>query len=533
MLRFSRWYAAFIIIVSVLAVVIAALNFTPRSFTDNWPFKLPRYALGLDLQGGSHLLLQVDTDAVRRDRLTDKRDEVRRAILEQPRINIVGAIQQQGDVVTVRVRDESQFPLARARFNALFQPIGSALALGATIREVDISEPEPGLFRFRLTEPGLNERIRASVDQSIEIVRRRVDQIGTTEPSIARQGRDRILVQVPGLQDPEQLKRLLGQTAKLTFRLVDQSMTPEQAAAGRAPPDSELLPSREGGQVLVYRQVMVSGEDLNDAQPGFDQRTNEPIVTFRFNTAGARRFAAVTQENVGRPFAIVLDNQVISAPVIREPILGGAGQISGNFTPQTANELAVLLRAGALPAPLITVEERTVGPGLGADSIEAGKNAAYVALVLVVVFMVATYGFLGFLACIGLFVHVAIIFTLMAMINATLTLPGIAGIVLTMGMAVDSNVLIYERIREEVRLGKSAISAIESGFTRAMGTIWDANITQFIATVVLYFAGTGPVRGFAVTLGIGILTTVFTAVTLVRLMVAWWVRTARPTRVPI
>lgn len=533
MLHFSRWYAAFIITVSLAALALTVLNFLPQSVTERISPAIPRYALGLDLQGGSHLLLQLDTAAVRRDRLTDKRDEVRRAVLEAPRLTLVGPIQQQGEVVTVRVRDEAQFQTARERFQRLAQPIGSALALGVQVREIDLTEPEPGLFQFRLNEAGVQERVRAAVDQSIEIVRRRIDQIGTREASIARQGRDRILVQVPGLQDPQQLKSLLGQTAKLTFRLVDLSVSPEQAAAGRAPPDSEVLPSREGAPVLVFRQIMVSGEDLNDAQPGFDQRTNEAIVSFRFNSNGARRFATVTQENVGRPFAIVLDNQVISAPVIREPILGGSGQISGSFTPQSANELAVLLRAGALPAPLITVEERTVGPGLGADSIEAGKLASYVALALVVIFMCATYGFLGFLACVGLTVHVAIIFSLMAMIGATLTMPGIAGIVLTMGMAVDSNVLIYERIREEARAGRSAITAIETGFTRALGTIWDANITQLIATVVLYFVGTGPVRGFAVTMAIGIITTVFTAVTLVRLMVGWWVKYTRPKRIAI
>jgi preprotein translocase subunit SecD len=277
----------------------------------------------------------------------------------------------------------------------------------------------------------------------------------------------------------------------------------------------------------------VSGEDLTDAQPGFDQRTSEPIVTFRFNTNGARRFAQVTQENVGRPFAIVLDNEVISAPVIREPILGGSGQISGNFTVEQANDLAILLRAGALPAPLTIIEERTVGPGLGQDSIAKGKLASYVGSIMVVVFMFVTYGIFGLFANVAVAVNVAMIFGILSLLNATLTLPGIAGIVLTVGIAVDSNVLIYERIREEVRHGKTPITAIDAGFTRALATILDSNITTFIAAAVLFFIGTGPVRGFAVTLGIGIITTVFTAFTLTRLIVAWWVRMWRPRYVPI
>jgi preprotein translocase subunit SecD len=278
---------------------------------------------------------------------------------------------------------------------------------------------------------------------------------------------------------------------------------------------------------------VVSGGDLTDAQPGFDQRTNEPIVQFRFNTSGARKFAQVTQENVGKPFAIILDNEVISAPVIREPITGGSGQISGSFTVQSANDLSILLRAGALPAPLTIIEERTVGPGLGQDSIAKGKISAYVGAAMVIVFMIATYGLFGIFANIAVAINVAMIFGVLSLLNATLTLPGIAGIVLTVGIAVDSNVLIYERIREEVRAGRTPINAIDAGFTRALATILDSNITTFIAAAVLFYIGTGPVRGFAVTLGIGIITTVFTAFTLTRLIVAYWVRLRRPQRVPI
>jgi preprotein translocase subunit SecD len=343
-------------------------------------------------------------------------------------------------------------------------------------------------------------------------------------------------VQVPGLGNPEELIKVIGTTAKLTFRLVDTSMSPEQALQERPPPDSEIVygTKAENRQAyLLEKRVIVSGEELTDAQPGFDQRSGEPIVSFKFNTSGARKFAQVTQENVGRPFAIVLDEEVISAPVIREPILGGAGQISGSFTVESANNLAILLRAGALPAKLTVIEQRVVGAGLGQDSIEKGKMASYFGAVLVAVFMVATYGIFGVFATIAVAINVGMIFGILSFLNATLTLPGIIGIVLTIGIAVDSNVLIYERIREEVRSGRTPISAIDAGFTRALATILDSNITTFIAAAVLFFIGTGPVRGFAVTLGIGIVTTVFTAFTLTRLIVAWWVRWSRPRQLAI
>jgi preprotein translocase subunit SecD len=362
-----------------------------------------------------------------------------------------------------------------------------------------------------------------------------VDELGTVEPLIQRQGADRVLVQVPGLQDPGRLKELLGKTAQLTFRMVDMSMSAQQALETRPPAESDVLMSSDQPPVpyLIERRVVVSGEDLVDAQPGFDQRTSEPIVTFRFNNNGARRFAQATQQNVGRPFAIILDNEVISAPVIREPILGGSGQISGSFTVQQANDLAILLRAGALPAPLNIVEERTVGAGLGQDSIEAGKLAAYVGTALVVVFMLATYGLFGIFAVIAVFVNVGMIFGILSLLQATLTLPGIAGIVLTVGMAVDSNVVIYERIREEFRGGRSALTAVDAGFKEALRTIVDANVTSLIAGLILFYIGTGPVRGFALTLSIGIITTMFTAYTLTRLMIATWVWWMRPTRIPI
>ncbi|MBN9067010.1 MAG: protein translocase subunit SecD, partial [Rhizobiales bacterium] len=404
-----------------------------------------------------------------------------------------------------------------------------------SLTEATLTEPEPGLLRFTLTDEGINYRISSALTKSIEVVSRRVNELGTTEPIIQQQGTDRILVQVPGLQDPQRLKEILGKTAKLTFQMVDQSNSVEDAVkAGRAPAGDTIMYSTDNPPVpyLIENRVIVSGEDLVDAQSGFDQRTGEPIVSFKFDNKGATRFGIASQQNVGRLFAIILDNKVISAPVIREPILGGTGQISGNFTVQSANDLAVLLRAGALPANLTIVEERTVGPGLGQDSINAGKMSAVVGSILVVVFMVGAYGLLGWIANLALLANLAMIVAALSLLGATLTLPGIAGIVLTVGMAVDSNVLIYERMREEQRNGRSMIQTLDLGFGRALATIVDSNITTLIAAVVLFFLGSGPVRGFAVTLAIGILTTLFTAFTFTRWVVAAWYRRSRPKQLP-
>jgi preprotein translocase subunit SecD len=535
MLYFSRWKATAILLTTFVVCAFAIPNFFPEKMVQSWPAWAQRHlVLGLDLQGGSHILLEVDTNAVRKEKVETLRDEVRRVVRDN-RLGSPGAATIRGNTVEFRVREGVDPQLALTKLRELSTPLGGILS-GAGQRSVDVTDAGNGVIRLTPTEPAIIERIRQSVEQSIQIVERRVNELGTVEPSIQRQGLDRILVQVPGLQDPSRLKELLGKTAKLTFRLVDQNNSIEQAVQGNVPPDDDLLKSTkaENNQpYLIEKRVVVSGEDLTDAQPGFDQRNGEPIVSFRFNNNGARRFAQVTQENVGKPFAIVLDNEVISAPVIREPILGGSGQISGNFTVQAANDLAILLRAGALPAPLTIIEERTVGPGLGQDSIEKGKTSSYVGAAMVVIFMFATYGLFGLFANIAVALNVGMIFGVLSLLNATLTLPGIAGIVLTVGIAVDSNVLIYERIREEVRAGRTPITAIDAGFSRALATILDSNITTFIAAAVLFYIGTGPVRGFAVTLGIGIVTTVFTAFTLTRLIVAMWVRWWRPKTVPI
>ncbi len=534
MLYFTRWKALAIILTALVVCLCAVPNFFPEATVKAWPaWAQRRMVLGLDLQGGSYLLLEVDSNYIKKEKLDQVRDDVRRT-LREAKIGFSGGIQVHNDGVEARIAKDADLQTALTKLRELAQPLGGLLGSSGQ-RSLEVSDAGGGLIRLTVPQAAVTERIRQAIEQSMQIVERRVNQLGTVEPLIQRQGNDRILVQVPGLQDPSRLKDLLGKTAKMEFRMVDTTVSPDQALAGKVPPDSEVLMSASSPKIpyVVKKQVLVSGGDLTDAQPGFDQRSGEPIVSFRFNSSGSRKFAQATSENVGQPFAIVLDNEVISAPVIREPITGGSGQISGSFSVQSANDLAILLRAGALPAPLSVIEERTVGPGLGQDSIEKGELAAYVGSIMVIVFMLVTYRLFGVFANIAVAINVAMIFGLLSLLNATLTLPGIAGIVLTVGIAVDSNVLIYERIREELRGGRNAISAIDAGFKRALSTILDSNITTFIAAAVLFYIGTGPVRGFAVTLGIGIITTVFTAFTLTRLIVAAWVRWKRPQSVPI
>lgn len=534
MLYFSRWKAILIWLAVAVTFILAAPNLIPADTLAKLPSWAPKkqMTLGLDLQGGSHILLQIDQNDLIKDRLEASRDEIR-TLLRDAKIGYTG-LSGSGRVVQVRVRDASQVDAAKEALKGLIAPVTSGLFGGGTITEWNQDEPEPGLLRFTMTDAGIKYRSSTALSQSIEVVDRRVNELGTTEPIVQRQGDDRIVVQVPGLQDPQRLKEILGQTAKLTFQMVDQTMPVQEAINGRPPAGSSVLYSKDDPPVpyLIENRVIVSGENLVDAQATFNSQNNEPVVSFRFDSKGATRFGQATQQNVGKLFAIILDNQVISAPQIREPILGGTGQISGNFTAQSANDLAVLLRAGALPATLTVVEERTVGPGLGQDSIQAGKIAGIIGSILVVGFMFVAYGFLGFLANIALVVHVAMIIGLLSLLGATLTMPGIAGIVLTIGMAVDSNVLIYERIREERRQGRSVIQAIDTGFSKALATIVDSNVTSFIATVVLFWLGTGPVKGFAVTFAIGILTTVFTAFTFTRLLVSIWLRRAKPKEIP-
>ncbi len=529
-MHFAKWTKIVIVLTCVLGVIFSLPNLIPAATLDKLPSWLPKHQvnLGLDLRGGSHLLLEVDYAKALHDLLENVVDNARTA-LRKANLGYTG-LDVKDDTVVVQLRDYDKLKQEgrEAEIQKLFRDLDPELV--STISDT-------GLVTLRYSETALTARRRAAVDQSIEIVRRRIDETGVREPTIEREGQDRILVQLPGIDNPEHVKAILGQTAKMTFQLVDTNTSVEEAQHGHLPPGDEILPAAEGrrpGQPSAYvvqKRVMVSGDTLVDAQPTF--QNNEPVVSFKFDAAGGRRFAEATEKNVGRPFAIVLDNKVISAPVIREPILGGSGVISGSFTVQSATDLALLLRAGALPAPIVFLEERTVGPGLGADSIRAGTTACFVGVALVVVFMVLFYGLFGIFADIALFFNLAIMLAALSLLGATLTLPGIAGIALTMGMAVDANVLIYERIREELRSGRSMLSSLDAGFKRAFGTIVDSHVTTLVAGALLYELGSGPVKGFAVTLSIGVLTSLFSAILVTRLQIVSWLQRFRPKVIPL
>ena len=532
MAKLPTWRALVVAAVCLFGVLALVPNFLSEQTRAALPGWLPNRAitLGLDLQGGSYLLLEVDVQPVFAERLESMVGDVR-AGLRAARIGYRG-LGVQGDAVSLTLTDPAQREQALAEIDKL-----NPTTLGGTgrIRDFDVTD-EGDRIVMRLTEAKLADLRQSAINQSLEVVRRRIDEIGTREASIQRQGSDRILVQVPGERDPENIKRLLGRTARLTFHMVDLNASLQDALQGRVPPGSMLLESaeRDGGgssHYVVKRQVDLSGENLTDAQPSFQD--NQPVVSFRLDNAGARKFGKITQENVGKPFAIVLDDKVISAPNIREPILGGSGIISGSFSVETANELSVLLRAGALPAPLNVIEERSVGAELGADSIRAGTIACIAAAVLVIALMLVYYGVFGGIADIALILNVVLILGIMSILGATLTLPGIAGIVLTIGQSVDSNVLIYERIREERKGGRTPLSAINAGFTEAMRTIVDANLTSLIAALALFQFGSGPVKGFAVTLGLGIVTNMFTSVYFSRFLVGLWYDRTRPATLPL
>jgi protein-export membrane protein SecD len=544
MLHFQTWKLVLVLGIVIAGILYALPNVFPRATIDRVPSWLPhkQVNLGLDLQGGAHLLYQLDEKEMTDDWLSTIRGDVREA-LRRARIGYADLSQDvTARSVSVKIRDAAELDKAYQELRKLAAPVGGNVFSGFSGYDLDVATKDDTVV-LTVTDAGLAHRMSSAIQASIETIRRRVDAFGTTEPSIQREGRSRVLVQVPGISDVERLKTLIGETGKLEFKLVDPSANPEQIAQSKVvPPGDELLygnpPSGapQGSPQIPYvlkNQVLVTGQNLVDAQPNFDQRTGEPVVTFRFDAAGATRFGKVTSENVGLPFAIILDNKVISAPVIREPILGGTGQISGHFSVQEANDLAVLLRSGALPAKLTVIEERTVGASLGADSIEAGKKAALMGLALVMIFMLAGYGLFGLFANLALIINIALIFAVLSLMGATLTLPGIAGIVLTIGIAVDANVLINERIREEIRTGKSPFAAVDAGYSRALITIIDSNVTTLIAVLVLFWLGSGPVRGFAVTLTVGVIASMFTAVTVTRLMVAYWLRWTRPQLIPI
>jgi preprotein translocase subunit SecD len=529
MLDFPLWKKLSLWAVTLAASLLALPSLANVAGLD-WPSALPnpQVNLGLDLAGGSHLLLEAKASDVRAQRLENMEESVRQLMRgASPRIRI-------GDVSTadgkLSFMLENAADIDRAR--GLIEP---TMQGATTVREWELNVVDGQRIVLSQTEAGVEQAIDDAMDSATEVVRRRIDELGTREPTIIRQGATRIVVQVPGLQDPDALKKLLGQTAQLEFKLVDLNALPTNIQAGIAPPGSEIVPyaEGEGGAIAVKRLGGIRGDNLTGAQAGINQQTNENIVTISFDAQGGAKFAKLTTENVGKPFAIILDGQVLSAPNINEPIIGGNAQISGSFTAESANQLAIALRSGALPVPLAVVEERTVGPDLGADSIRKGLLAMGIGSLAVIALMVATYGRFGIYATVALVLNVLMLLGIMALGGFTLTLPGIAGFVITIGAAVDANVLINERIREERARGRKVVAAVETGYKEASRAIWDANLTNVISGVALFAFGSGPVKGFAVVLIIGIITSVFTGVTLTRMFVAGWLRKARPNDITI
>ncbi|QDI76026.1 MULTISPECIES: protein translocase subunit SecD [Leisingera] len=515
------------------AADIIAKGETPERLetAGQWPSFLPSglVNLGLDLRGGAHLLAEVQVEDVYEARMDALWPEVRDAL--RPERDTVGTFRRQpGPADEIRLKLSKPDGMARALeiVRGLANPITTLTGVGAN--DIEVSA-QGDILVVRLSEEEMIASDDRTVRQSLEIVRRRIDEVGTREPTIQRQGADRILIQVPGIGSASELKEIIGTTAQLTFNPVVGRGSDPDAAPGMG---NKVIPSldEEGAYYTIEAAAVVTGEDLVDAQPSYDQN-GRPAVTFRFNTSGARRFGDYTAENIGSPFAIVLDDEVVSAPVIQSHIPGGSGIITGNFTIEESTNLAVLLRAGALPAGLEFLEERTIGPELGQDSIDAGKIATIVAFVAVLVFMGLSYGLFGLFANVALILNIALIFGMLSLIGGTLTLPGIAGIVLTVGMAVDANVLIFERIREELKSGRGPAKAIDEGYSKALSAILDANITTFITAVILFAIGSGPVRGFAITLGLGILTSVFTAIFVTRLMIVMWFERRRPKTIEV
>ena len=499
-----------IVFVAAFCVLLAVPTVSPKlaPYFPSWIEPIP---LGLDLKGGAQLLLEVDTNTMLQDKTQQLYEEARSSLIDRDKGVIrFSNLRNHDGVVSLVVRNEDEVSDAKGRLKASFGNTVDMTSEGKTIK-------------LTYSDVQKQEMIKDALARSIEIVRRRIDALGTKEPSIQSQGGKYILVQLPGVDNPEHIKNLIGQTAKMTFHLVNENVTQEQMASGRAPNGTELLPYMDmpWQMVPVYSRVEVSGDSLKDSQADFDQN-NMPVVSTVFDASGARRFAKLTTEHVGERFAIVLDGQVLSAPVIREPIPGGRGQISGGFTLQGAKDLAVLLRSGALPAPLQVIEERTVGAGLGADTIEKGKLGSIVGVAFIFLFLFFVYRLFGVIAGISLMVNLGMIIGITALFGATLTLPGIAGIVLTLGMAVDANVLPFERIRDEVRAGTPTLRAVNIGFDRSLKTVMDGNLTTLICALVLFQFGAGPIRGFAVTLSIGILTTLFTCVWLTKVLVDWY-----------
>ncbi|WP_037499383.1 protein translocase subunit SecD [Sphingomonas jaspsi] len=524
MLDFPRWKVWTVSLIILIGIVLSIPSFFPKAEVEKWPSWAPKQqiSLGLDIAGGSQLLLEADIADAAKQRLAAMEDQVTTELRRnEPRIDI-GSVSTAGNRLSFMVRDPTQLDAAVERLRTLTQPVGLTGS-----RDWDVTTADGNRITLTPTDSGAAAALKNSLTVARDVVRRRIDPQGTKEITVINQGDKRIFVQVPGVENPEALKQLIGQTARLEFKLVDQSADPNLVAQGIAPAGSQVLPMVDGGAIAVQRRVMVSGEQLVDAKQSFDQ-DGRAVVSITFNAAGAKRFGRATQENVGKPFAIILDDKVLSAPNINEPILGGQAQIAGNFTVDSANQLAVSLASGKLPVKLNVIEERTVSAELGADSIHKGVIASLVATAAVILFMLVTYGRFGIYATVALVINALLILGIMAIFNATLTLPGIAGFVLTIGAAVDANVLINERIREEQKRGRKVRDAIETGYKEAFTAIFDANITNVIAAVLMWYFGSGPIRGFAVVLIIGIVTSVFTAVYLTRMLTALWVKRARP-----
>lgn len=535
MLDFPRWKITAIIMTLLFTSLLAVPSFLPNQWLSQLPSSMQsRVNLGLDLAGGSHILLEADIADVRRERLDVMERQIREAMRGEPGPGDdigIGALNRSGNAISFMVRDAAQVDSARERLNSLTSGVSLTGQRSWTVDVVDTSR-----IVMTQTSAGLAQFVQEAMVGARDIVERRVNALGTREPTIILQGSDRIVVQVPGLSDPQALKDLLGRTARLEFRMVTDPNTydPNEAAQGRAPVGSEVVQySDQPGFEVVSRQVMISGDQLTDAQQSFDPDNNQPVVTIRFNSQGATTFSRVTRANVGKRFAMLVDGKVLSAPSMNEPIDGGNAQISGNFTVQSASNMAIALKSGALPVKLEVVEERSVGAELGQESIERGALAAAIATLLTLLFMIVVYGRFGIYANIALVFNILMIIGIMALFGSTLTLPGIAGFVLTIGAAVDANVLVNERIREELRRGRRVIAAVETGYREASRAIFDANITNVIAAALMFVFGSGPIKGFAVVLTIGIVTSVFTAVVVTRMLVALYLRQARPSSITI
>ncbi|WP_443747275.1 protein translocase subunit SecD [Asticcacaulis solisilvae] len=532
MINLSRWKVGVVAAAALLGILFSAANFMPPAMRDSIKGFFPTQTLnlGLDLQGGSYLLLEVDTDGLMRDKAAKLLDDVSARLKDE---NILFSnLAVQGTTVSVRINDAGNVDKAFGILSKLATP----LPRNPGTKDLNVSRGSDQTITLAQNPDAQKETAASAVDTSIEVIRKRVDSLGTKEPSIVRQGANRIVVEAPGESDPEQLKRVIGRTAKLTFQMVDSTVTPADIAAGRIPPGSELLPDSEqgpGGKLAVRSRVLVTGGNLTNASMGTDQY-QRPAIEFRFDGPGTKAFGDATTRYTGQRFAIILDGVVMSAPNIQEPIVTGSGQITGHFSPQEASELVNVLKSGALPAQLNIVQQRTVGAELGKDAVQAGINSTIIGFLVIVAFMVLAYGFIfGGAAVVALVVNLLLIMAAMTVFQATLTLPGVAGLILSLAVAVDANVLIYERIRDEERLGHKVVAAMDMGFNRAIVSILDANITSLISALIMFAFGAGPVKGFAWTLAIGVFTSVFTAILVSQVLLGWWYKATKPKTLPI